>query len=273
MNLRITTRPRLSVLVAGLAAVGASWCEAQGQYNAPAPAYWSQRVFLIPYRDAGSGGPMQRAGEVQLLVSRDGTNDWRVLQTAGRNVSGFTFHAPEDGEYWFAVRDVDRRSTTAGSFVRPQVRVVVDTQKPQIVLRTENSAGGRPVVRYEATDTNLQSRTLVIEQRSAGGQWQRVLPAVADVDLPDRLIGRIALDGAGVGQAVELRATVVDAAGNRAQTEIVARAGDAGAPSAEGLTLRGPLLPTVEWPAQGAAASDSVAPPPVNPYASCRSQQ
>src|SRR5688572_26263948 len=64
------------------------------------PVYWRQRVFFIPYQPAANAPQIEK---VQLLVARDGAGEWAVLQEAEPRVRGFSYHAPVDGEYSFAV--------------------------------------------------------------------------------------------------------------------------------------------------------------------------
>ena len=74
-----------------------------------APTFWKQRLFFIPYQVKQTKKLLEPIAKVQLLSSRTGANDWKTLQEAKPNVQGFRFHAPEDGEYWFALRHLDRQ--------------------------------------------------------------------------------------------------------------------------------------------------------------------
>src|SRR5688572_29027342 len=73
------------------------------------PVFWRQRVFFVPYQPAAQDRTAAPIDKVQLLVSRDGIGDWRVLQEAQPHVRGFAYHAPLDGEYAFALRTSDRK--------------------------------------------------------------------------------------------------------------------------------------------------------------------
>ncbi len=249
------------MLLAGLAwltVAGAVW--AQAPAAALRPSYWSQRVFMIPYRDSGQAGA-QRGG-VELLVSRDGVSDWRVLQQAQRSVSGFSFHAPEDGDYWFAVRTLNRRGTAPDGFVHPQLRVVVDTKKPVLNLRATRGSGGSVVLRYEATDANLRAETLKLQQQTDGGPWQPVVLGKPDVEQQDRLIGRSTLDAQRGWRSLAVRASIADAAGNSVQSTTQLAAGSDPAQPI-GVADRGPFLPPIDWPSEAGRQ----APPSNNPYA------
>ncbi|MEM9354063.1 MAG: hypothetical protein AAGA92_13705 [Planctomycetota bacterium] len=254
-------------LLAGLAWLAICACSC-GWAQVPAaslrPSYWSQRVFLIPYRDAGQPGRQQ--GEVELLVSRDGVSGWRVLQQAQRTVSGFSFHAPEDGDYWFAVRTLGRRGAPPDGFVHPQLRVVVDTKKPQLGLQVTRGSGGGVVLRYEATDTNLRAASIKLEQQIDGGPWQPVVLGQPDVEQADRLIGRSTPGLRSGWRSLAVRGSVADAAGNlRESTTQLAAGSDASRVDgvADGVAERGPFLPPIDWPSNAKAKT----PPSNNPYA------
>lgn len=71
---------------------------------------------------------MQQIAKVQLLISRTGASDWIVLQVAEPNVQGFRYHAPEDGDYWFALRHLDAKGAVLdGPVIAPQLHLVINT--------------------------------------------------------------------------------------------------------------------------------------------------
>jgi hypothetical protein len=93
------------------------------------PIPWQQRMLFIPYQLNQHVPATRDVAQVQLLVSRTGANDWIVLQSAQPNVQGFSYHAPEDGEYWFALKHLDATGQTLdGPAIHPQLHLVIDTQ-------------------------------------------------------------------------------------------------------------------------------------------------
>jgi len=200
------------------------------QPPALAPIYWQQRIFFIPYQVNRQAKLAGAIAKVQLLLSRDGTNDWNLLQEAAPNVQGFSYHAPADGEYWFALRVLDQRGRAwPEGAVQPQMRIIVDTQRPKLFLTGTMDAAGSIVVRYEARDANLRSETIAIQARSHSGKWSSLSLGPPDVAQPDRLMGRAQWTASFDAGDVQLRASIADRAGQR--TEVTSK-----------VTLVGPLL-------------------------------
>lgn len=193
---------------------------AVGQQGELTPTYWKQRLFYIPYQVKQTGKLLNPIAKVQLLTSRTGADDWATLQEAEPNVQGFSYHAPEDGEYWFALRHLDRRGQPwPTAEVRPQMRLIVDTVKPELTLEGTTDATGEIVVRYEAHDTNLRPDTLVLEVRGRGDAWTPLRLGPPDVAQPGRLVGRVRWRPPSGMESIDLRAAIADFAGQRAQHE------------------------------------------------------
>jgi hypothetical protein len=180
------------------------------------PHYWKQRVFFIPYQPTLAERDAGKIEKIQLLVSRDGAQQWAVLQEAEPNVRGFSYHAAADGEYAFAVRIVDRRGKLYPEQIAgPLLRVVVDTQPPALQLTASLNPTGQIDLRYEGRDARLKPQSLRIEAQDASGQWQRIAAGPPDVNQPDRLLGQAAWRPPTTSAALKFRVAVDDAAGNQ----------------------------------------------------------
>lgn len=250
------------------------------------PTYWQQRLFFIPYQANPDSRLLNPIAKVELLVSRTGANDWTTLQEAEPNVQGFSYHAPEDGEYWFALRHLNRFGQPWPSAeVTPQMRIVVDTVDPQLSLAGSMGPAGELIVRYEASDANLQTQSLRIEATDATGNWTVLPLPPADIVQPDRLVGRVTWQPSQQQTRFELRGTIADRAGHQAQTTAAVESPkhnmsgpDLGDPS-QSRTVVNPFasstqLPSQDWPSnnqlpsqsQRFAPADNSVPPVRNPY-------
>jgi hypothetical protein len=205
---------------------------AHAQNRSLSPIYWQEKLFYIPYQANQNDKLLQRVDKVQLLLSRDGSSDWRVLQEAKPKVKGFSYLADDDGDYWFALRHLDRSGKSNNSAaLQPQLRIVVDTKSPELSLNAAFDLSGAIVVRYQAEDVNLDSDSLLLEVRTEEGTWTKILAAAHDVAQPDKLVGRANWQPPASASTVEVRATIADQTGRRAEAK-------------SQLIVRGPTLDT-----------------------------
>ena len=178
------------------------------------PIYWKQRIFQIPYQFNSDNPLADQVDKVRLLLARQTTGAWQVLQEAQPHVRGFSYYAPSDGEFLFAVQMVDRRGNAWPSgVIKPQLRIIVDTQAPELKLRTTNDRDGQFTLHYNATDGHLAADSLTVEVESSG-QWSPVPIGTPDVSQPDRLIGRVDWKPVVRVSAVRWRARIADRSGN-----------------------------------------------------------
>lgn len=193
----------------------------------PEPIYWKQNLFLIPYQWS-SAAESSAAQTVWLLVSKDHGATWQKVSEARAQVKAFNYHAEGDGEYWFAIRTIDRAGQPhpSGPY-QPELRVVVDTTMPRIesVAAQLRSDGGLQL-QWRASDPNLDPNSWRFEvQIDASDTW-RPLPIAGLAITPLTPSNAISAPGVNDGQAVwqpppgarprALRATVYDRASNSA---------------------------------------------------------
>ncbi len=218
---RLAPNPRWAILclLVGWAQVGQAILLAQTPptRSAVQPIFWQQPLLFIPYQLNKQVPGADKIAQVQLLVSRTGTNDWQALQSAQSNVLGFSYHAPEEGTYWFALRHLDAQGKSLDAQTGiAQLQIIIDTTQPKLELAASRGANGDVVIRYEAADSNLQPTSLVIEARTADGLWTNVPLATPDLNQPDRLVGRVRWTAPNSND-VEVRGAIADRAGHRGQ--------------------------------------------------------
>ena len=219
---------RLGAVIASAAAIAplAAWAAPEKTQASPVPkVYHKGRNFRIPF-NLHDGGK-DRVKELHLLVSEDLGYHWDSKSKTFPDHPTFTFRSAHDGEYWFAVQTltVDGKVAPAlDATVEPNMKVVVDTFPPTLLLEPEERRGSTASVRWEVKDENLDLKTLVLEYQAEGaGSWRRV-----PIRRP-KLIGAQQWD-AGTAEALKVRASVADKAGNVSDAMIELPEGTANLP-------------------------------------------
>ena len=135
---------------------------------APAPIYWRQTLFSIPFHVERPDRAGQEPIEVQLHVSPDRGVHWDNWRQAPPQKGYFLFKAGADGEYWFDVRTLDRSGQ-----VRPQgphtpkLIVIVDTVPPKVQLTAVRGDAGQITAAFRIEELYPKLDSLTIEYRLA----------------------------------------------------------------------------------------------------------
>ncbi len=218
---------RLSLLIASVAVVSRTNASAAPDSavagGAARTIYHKGRNFRIPFNLNAEG--RDRVKELHLLVSEDQGYRWRPVSKTFPDHPTFTFRSSHDGEHWFAVQTVTidgKVSPSLDATVEPNLKVIVDTFPPTLLLDPDGRRGSLASVRWEVKDENLDLKSLVVEYQVEGvGVWRRV-----PIKRP-KLIGGQQWD-AGTAEAIKVRASVADKAGNVAEAAIELPEGTAG---------------------------------------------
>jgi hypothetical protein len=236
-----------------------AWC-VMGWFGQQEPAGevrpMREAEFNIPIDIA----PQDRADFAKLLLycSTDQGKTWAQAATAPPQALTFTYNARGDGMYWFKIGYVDKGSNQSmpqnvyeGP---PDLRVIVDTRRPEVKLQSQERLKDQIEVSWEARDANLAPHGLTLESKAANGTvWLPVLPAPTGTSGQQRI-------NVGTAEAVQLRLTAKDIAGNQTQT-VIDVAGEsvvqpAGQNTPQGGTGAGLVLPPSP-PSQGTNTSMS----------------
>lgn len=215
------------------------------------PVYWSQETFRIPYKWNSASDP-NTTQSVKLYLSQDRGKTWNEISTAKPEVQFFTYHAPADGEYWFAMRTIDAsgRANPDGPH-QPELCVIVDTENPQVVsLDAQLSATGEVAAVWQAGDKYLNTREAKLQYRTpADPTWREVTAGSLRESAGGSVAGEARWQVPPGTRSVWVRLAVRDRAGNGREAGAEARMGAA---AGSQLASAGPLGPAL-GPADTAA--------------------
>ncbi|WP_148619008.1 hypothetical protein [Mariniblastus fucicola] len=125
--------------------------------------------FGIPFKVDDSNGQFI---EVQLYISRDRGNTWSFHSRQPTSGREFPFTADGDGEYWFAIKTLDRdRRLLPDGDTRAELKIIVDSSRPKLEFQIDADAAGRVVCRWQASDEGLNASSLKIEYRASAGEF------------------------------------------------------------------------------------------------------
>jgi hypothetical protein len=204
---RELNRSAMRMLVASAATVGFTEFSVADE-----PLVTNVGRFEIPFDIEAEPG-QRPEGFAVLFGSQDGGRNWEKLNTVPAASGSFTFSAPRDGRYAFAIRTTDAQGNLQQAIQgsTPELEVVVDTLAPDIRLDLLDAGSGQVLVNWVIRDAAIVPQTLNIEfVDGSDGRWKpvRLTPAAsgqASVQVP-------------AGSVVSVRAAVRDAAGNQGET-------------------------------------------------------
>ena len=114
--------------------------------------------FNIPFQVNSSDDAFV---EVHLYWSANQGATWDFYNRQPTDAKEFPFQANGEGEYWFAIKTLDRnRRLLPEGDPQPELRIIVDTTKPKLEMTAAADPAGRIVCRWNASDTYLQPQSL-----------------------------------------------------------------------------------------------------------------
>ncbi|MBL8826189.1 MAG: hypothetical protein JNM18_04335, partial [Planctomycetaceae bacterium] len=215
--------------------------------------------------------------EVQLHVSEDRGSTWKLSSRVAPDQREFKFQAPHDGEYWFLVRTRDATGQLRPDGPPlPQMRVLVDTQLPQLNVKALRGPNGELNVKVRASDVNLQLEGAKITYQTVTGEWRNVALETLSRD-PEAKPGENVFCGESTFWATDLatgsliRSEVRDQAGNLTveQTRVEqtavpmqVKSGAVSQPVSPATTAAAPATQTPPAPATTPVPTTQPEPPP-----------
>ena len=167
------------------------------------------------------GGDLDRAGlaAVRLYRSTDAGTSWEPAGTFAPATSRIEQEVPRDGDYWFAVRGLDRGGQTrpAGP-LGPEFRVTVDATPPRLALKGWWADEDRVRVTLRAEDGGLVRDSVRIRYLPADPAvgWTDLTPSAAEATSWDGLVRTDLTRTVETPFDLTVRASATDAAGNEA---------------------------------------------------------
>ena len=144
--------------------------------------------FALPIGEIGARDDL---AAVRLFRSADGGVSWAEAGTFPPGTARLLHEEPRDGDYWFAVRGLDRRGAAhpAGA-LRPTFRVTVDSTPPRLSLRGWWADENRVRVALRAEDRHLvrDSVTLRYLPADPAAGWTTLAPTLDEANSRDGLV-------------------------------------------------------------------------------------
>jgi hypothetical protein len=227
--------------------------------SAPAPFVTRQRDVEIPFSVRAGSTPETQPASVRVFVTWDRGQNWHLYDERRPEDGRFRFKCKQDGEFWFATQTIDRAGRPDSPEPRkPQLRLIVDSQRPQLQVHTQVHESGEVAFSWNTVDTTLNAATLKFEYQDAvaSGPWESV-PVTAKSDpVTGQSQGQSSFRPVANGRSINLRAEVSDAAGNVAFfSQRLSLSPASGAP-AGGLAYAPPADPSAtRWPSDKDPAS------------------
>ena len=200
-------RSALPAFAAGVAAVVFPVCA-----MAEEPLVTNVGRFEIPFEIESDSGERPE-GFAVLFGSQDGGRNWEKLNAVPATSGSFTFSAPRDGRYSFAIRTTDAQGNLQDAIQgsAPELDVVVDTVAPEIRLELLDAGNGQVLIKWITQDATIVPQTLLIEfADGTDGRWKAV-PMTAATS------GQTSVQAL-AGSVVSVRSAVQDAAGNQGES-------------------------------------------------------
>ncbi|MDW8241713.1 MAG: hypothetical protein RMJ88_00710 [Thermogemmata sp.] len=207
--------------------------------------------------------------QMKLFVARNGENTWYQEAAVPPDRDHFTFHAKEDGVYWFTMveEDLQGRQIPADlTRTPPDLKVLIDTTPPRVRLTQLQRRGEEVIAEWVIEDAYPAEARTQVHVRPAGGDapWQEVRLA------PGVYHGvRFAMPSP---QALEIRVTAFDLAGNKGEVIQTLPASEANRASATtvaaaAMTTGSPAVPVAPASSSSAVGVDQGPFPPPAPLA------
>lgn len=200
---------------------------AWAQFGQPAkerklpPAFATgKREIEIPFSVTQGTTSETQAIRVDVLISWDSGRNWFKYTEVPPDAGKFRFAAKKDMEFWFLTQTITAQDKTPNDDAKwPQLRLIVDTQKPDLKMTALVNPSGLPELSWTVTDATLNAASLKIEYQDVSGGDENWIPvelsAKDSVVSAAGIVGKKSLKLPAGTKAINLRSEVADVAGNK----------------------------------------------------------
>lgn len=177
-----------------------------------------QKSFEIPFSLNASQSSVV---EVVLQMSTDQGKTWQEHSRRSPGSTAFPFSSPQDREFWFAIQTVnqDGQMQPTNQSLKPELRIAIDTTKPQLAFEVRPDAAGRIVGVWTAVDENIDPCSMVIQYQSESStddNWYTVPSQTCSQQTGSTYRDQLAWWPQTTARNLRIRAGIKDLAGNEA---------------------------------------------------------
>jgi hypothetical protein len=171
-----------------------------------------QTTFNIPFTVDTAQPPL----EVQLHLSRDAGQSWKLYARQNPSARYFPFHAKQDGEYWFASQSIDGNRTSVDiAGCKPELHVIIDTVQPEFEFQAVIGPSREIQVSWRCSDATIDPASLKIEYQSGREQpWQPIATGRSTAT-NSTVSGRVTFRPRTAWVQLQIRAEISDLARNK----------------------------------------------------------
>src|SRR5436190_19118928 len=113
--------------------------------------------------------------ELQLFMSPDRGKTWNQVDKITPDKEGFTYSAPNDGEFWYhvVITNLQGKQEPADLYkTPPMMKLMVDTKAPELKITSAQRQGDELTVSWSVREDNPDPAKLKLDYRTADtGIW------------------------------------------------------------------------------------------------------
>src|SRR5262249_23153181 len=114
--------------------------------------------------------------QLLLFSTKSQSETWELAVRETPDKDFFSFKAPEDGFYWFAMMSIDKQGNKEPKDINaepPGLKVLIDTKPPVVTIRSAEKNGEDVVVSWNIQEAYPDWKTLKLEYKAPDGRWYR----------------------------------------------------------------------------------------------------